>query len=63
MNILFLLKEHGDLTFEELADIIGSGADAIDLQCKLNSLKEEGTITSYQNDNDITVYTLTNIMI
>lgn len=58
ISILFLLAEHGDLTFEELADIIGSGADTIELQCLLDKLKEQKKIVSYKNDNDLNVYTL-----
>ena len=50
MSILFLLKEHGSMTFKEISDIIGSGIDPISLQNKLTSLVEEGFIVWSEND-------------
>lgn len=61
MNILWLLKEHGDLDFEELADIMGSSTEPIELMSRLNKLEEEGKIRFYKNDDNITVYSLVNI--
>lgn len=58
MNVLFLLKEHGDLTFEELADTMGAGTDYIDLQVHLTKLEEEGRIRSYTNESDRKLYSL-----
>lgn len=58
MNILFLLKEHGEMNFEELADIIGSGMDYIDLEMKLQRLAEEGKITVRMGEQDIRLFSI-----
>lgn len=59
MSILQLLKEHGDMTFEEIADIIGSGMDYIDLEMKLQRLAEQGKVFVYKNEDDVRVYSFT----
>jgi hypothetical protein len=56
MNILWLLKEHGELSFDEIADIMGSSVDYIDLESRLHTLKENNKIDSYLNYQDVQVY-------
>jgi hypothetical protein len=58
MSILFLLREHGDLTFEEMFDIMGSSTDEIELMSRLSKLEEAGRIKSYMNDDDLTTYSI-----
>lgn len=57
MGILFLLKEHGDMEFEELANIMGSSSEPIELMARLNRLENEGLIMTYKNGQDVTIYT------
>lgn len=56
MSILFLLKEHGELTFEQLEDIMGSSIDTVDLMTRLNVLESEGLIKSYISDSELITY-------
>lgn len=58
MNVLYLLKEHGEMNFEELADIIGSGMDYIDLEMKLQRLAEEGKIKVRIGDEDVRLFSI-----
>lgn len=55
MSILWLLKEHSKLTFEELADFSGAD-DYIELQTHLKQLEEKGLITKNTSIEDLTTY-------
>jgi len=51
LSVVRLLKVHGDMDFEEIADIIGSGMDVIDLEVKLQQLVEEKKIRVYMDED------------
>lgn len=58
MSILFLLKEHGSLTFDECFDITGSAFDEVELMTRLKKLEEAGKIKSFTNKDDLKTYCL-----
>lgn len=58
MSILFILKEHGSLTFEELEDIMGSSVEPNGLQIRLSDLLALDKIKSVNNQEGIITFSL-----
>lgn len=60
ISVVGLIKEHGSMTYEELADIIGSGMDSIDLEMRLKDLVDRWILNVSINEDDVRVFSLNN---
>ena len=58
MNIRFLLVKHGNLTFTELEQIAGEGADPMELQAQLAELMSKRQIKAIAQDGTEVTYAL-----